>query len=170
MKKGAKATRKRGRPKKERPVASKESYDHAKWLIKAYPEDRSLVASFEKRMKTLLRILKKSSIKGFPLVIGIDDRYKSFPLGKSDKEMIADYLDAKETVYLVEYGISQMEEGERKEIATEQIINGIQPEEIRRVRQIDDSTRYRAIQLAIKYIARQYDLLKEWKESRMTGG
>lgn len=158
--------RSRGRPPKHTVPVSKESYAYAKKISKQYTELKDEVAHFERRMKSLVRLLKERSIKGYPLALGVDERYKDYPLSDGDKSRMAAYIDAKERVYLIEKGIDQMEEGEWKEIAKDQILAGISANRVTERHHISDSKRDRAIREAVYQIAVWHDIVSDWKAKK----
>ena len=158
------AKRGRGRPRKLRPTASKESYAYAKQISKEYIEMKALVNVVERRMNTLALMVKKKSIRGYPIPLGVDEDLAECVLDENNRKMVALYLEAKEKTFIVETGISQMEDGLWKEVARDQILVGLKPGQIRRERGISDSCRDRAIHAAITHIASQYDLVSRWKK------
>lgn len=160
--------RPRGRPPKHRVPVSKESYAYAKKISKQYADLKDEVELFERKMKSLVRLLKARSVKGFPLALGVDERYKDYPLSDEDKSRMMAYIDAKEKVYLVEKGIGQMEEGEWKEIAKDQILAGIPARGVTKLHNVSDSKRDRAIREAVYQIAVWYDIVSDWN-ARKTG-
>ena len=163
-------TPKKGRPRKHRVPVSKESYAYAKQISKQYTELKDQVTAFERRMKSLVRLLKERSVKGFPLALGIDERYKDYPLSESDKSMIRAYIDAKEKIYLIEKGVAQMEEGEWKEIAKDRILIGMKRADVAKKYQVSLETDKRAVRAAVNSIAQWYDMIKKWKEKKKPNG
>ena len=162
--------RPKGRPPKHRVPVSKESYAYAKMISKQYTDLKDEVELFERRMKSLVRLLKTRSVKGFPLALGVDERYKDYPLSNEDKTRMAAYIDAKEKVYLIEKGIGQMEEGEWKEIAKDRILAAMSRRATTQKHQVSLETDKRAIRAAVYSIAEWVDVLWRWKEKHKPDG
>ena len=170
------AKRGRGRPRKLRPIVTRESYAYAKRISKEYIEMKALVNVVERRMNTLALLVKKNSVRGYPIPLGVNEDFVAYVLDENNKQMVALYLEAKEKTFIVETGISLMEDGLWKEIARDQILVGLKPRQICRERRVSDSCRDRAIHAAITHMASQYELVSRWKkwikrkESESNGG
>lgn len=165
-----KEKRPRGRPPKHTVSVSKESYAYAKTISKQYTELKDEGARFERRMKSLVRLLKERSIKGYPLALGVDERYKDYPLSDGDKSRMAAYIDAKEKVYLIEKGIDQMEDGKWKEIAKDRILMGMRRADVAKKFQVSLETDKRAVRAAVQSIGQCYEMIKEWKAKKKPKG
>ena len=154
----------RGRPRKLRPIVTRESYAYAKRISKEYVEMKAIVNVIERRMNTLTLMVKRNSMRGYPIPLGVNDDFVECALDDNNRQMVALYLEAKEKTFIIENGINQMEDGIWKEIARDQILVGLKPRQICRERGISDSCRDRAIHAAIAHMASQYELVSKWKK------
>jgi hypothetical protein len=82
------AKRGRGRPRKLRPTASKESYAYAKQISKEYIEMKALVNVVERRMNTLALMVKKKSIRGYPIPLGVDEDLAECVLDENNRNTL----------------------------------------------------------------------------------
>lgn len=151
-----------GRRKKEEISVSQEGIAYIKKVIKEYTKLNAFCKGLEVARPTLFR-QGNISIEAFRA-----DAYPSEELlvvpavpGQS-YELLEDYLDAKEKVYLLEHGIWMME-GRTKEVATALFLKRKSWEKTIEEQHISRMTLDRERNKAITLLAREVDTYMEWK-------
>ena len=149
---------------------AKECYAAAKALSKEYWSLKNYTLVVEKKRKGLIQQIRKQNNTGGPLALFSANVFNSYPVSEQDKSLIEDYLEAKEKIYIVEKGIAQMEDGEWKEIAKDQIIAGMKSRDVMKKHSITSSKRDRAIREAVLQIAEWLAIMYDWKSKNSPEG
>lgn len=151
-----------GRKKKEIRVASEEAVKFVKDAIRDYRKMKEQCEEFERRHPL---IMKRSKVNPDSFVIGdrnIEETFVIPRVAPSDQEMMDAYLCDKEKVFLLERGISILDE-EYRQLAEDFFIAKLSRAELEAKWHLSQATLTRHRNAAINTIALEVDDYMSWK-------
>lgn len=155
-----------GRRKKEQVLVPEESVQYVVALVKAYPKLHEFCSAFENERPGLIQFgginLNAFKAEAYPSV----DLFVEPAVPDRDYQKLAEYLDAKEKVYLLEHGVFNLE-GRTREIAKALFLDEMSWYAIIYDFGVSRMTVDRERKKALSLLAKEVDSYMDWK-AKMT--